>query len=345
MSILKSALRTVFKPILPQLRYARRRWSRPHFAKAQRALMLRRLDPKHPRFDAFTDYAFSTVSRGEEAVAIVRRYRSIDGVRCLDIGTAYGGFPIAFAKAGAAEAIGMEIDPELLKLAKALLLDVPCNARIVSGSVMDAEFMASLGRFDIITSNDVIEHVDNPWSYANIVAGMLCPGGSTLHFHPKQPISQLRDLGSSLLRFWHFIAQAPRGQTLLRPAFCRTYDVTEFYRLTEYMQMFAAQGLDTDVLPVDAPDVHQLSRGVTELRSMVDIKIPGALDAESRDRIRAAVLAYVDEFEALYREWQRSEDPSRYNKYCSITGCPCGGSCRVTSKTITSASGARDRLR
>ena len=56
----------------------------------------------------------------------------------------------------------MEIDPELLKLAKALLLDVPCNARIVSGSVMDAEFMASLGRFDIITSNDVIEHVDNP---------------------------------------------------------------------------------------------------------------------------------------------------------------------------------------
>ena len=70
MSILKSALRTVFKPILPQLRYARRRWSRPHFAKAQRASMLRRLDPKHPRFDAFTDYAFSTVSRGEEAVAM-----------------------------------------------------------------------------------------------------------------------------------------------------------------------------------------------------------------------------------------------------------------------------------
>jgi len=322
MSILKSALQTVFKPILPQLRYARRRWSRPHFAKAQRTLMLRRLDPKHPRFDAFTDYAFSTVSRGEEAVAIVRRYRSIDGVRCLDIGTAYGGFPIAFAKAGAAEAIGMEIDPELLKLAKALLLDVPCNARIVSGSVMDAEFMASLGRFDIITGNDVIEHVDNPWSYTNIVAGMLCPGGVLYTSIPNSRFLNYVISDAHYSVFGISLLKHPDAKRCYDQLFAEPYDVAEFYRLPEYMQMFAAQGLDTDVLPVDAPDVHQLSRGVTELRSMVDIKIPGALDAESRDRIRAAVLAYVDEFEALYREWQRSEDPQQVQQILLNYGMP-----------------------
>ena len=55
---------------------------------------------------------------------------------------------------------------------------------------------------------------------------------------------------------------------------------------------------------------------------MVDIKIPGALDAESRDRIRAAVLAYVDEFEALYREWQRSEDPQQVQQILLNYGMP-----------------------
>jgi hypothetical protein len=94
----------------------------------------------------WSDYAMTTVERGEDAIRMVQRRRPVGGLRCcLDVGCAYDGFPIAFARAGAAEAGGLELDTQLPELGQELPWDLPCPARLLCGDAMDAGFMASLG--------------------------------------------------------------------------------------------------------------------------------------------------------------------------------------------------------
>lgn len=95
--------------------------------------------------------------------------------RYLDIGTAYGGFLIAFREGGFQEVIGIEIDNQLTRLGRANIQNVP-NARILQGDFVRDDFSA-LGKFDVITCNDVIEHVSDPVVAIQKIAAMLEPQG------------------------------------------------------------------------------------------------------------------------------------------------------------------------
>jgi hypothetical protein len=151
-------------PIGKSRRFARALWA--HFA-------------PHLASDCFGlwyEYALTTNERGKATATTLQRYGSLQGKDYLDVGCAYGGFLVAFGQHGA-RVQGMDVDPALLKLAQVNLTEqrvkAPLHQLDATGSEM-ARFHNSL---DVITCNDVIEHVDDPEALVRNLANSLRPGG------------------------------------------------------------------------------------------------------------------------------------------------------------------------
>lgn len=108
------------------------------------------------------EFAASTVQRGESTRRLLSKYTEIKGKRCLDVGCAYGGFPLAFERAGAVEAVGIDVSADFLAFSDALKQDHRAKFTTHRKSILDRNSLVNLGRFDIITCNDVIEHVQGP---------------------------------------------------------------------------------------------------------------------------------------------------------------------------------------
>jgi len=106
-------------------------------------------------------YAMSTVIRGRSTLSLLESLSSIrQRNRYLDVGTGYGGFLRAAKEMGFKEVIGIELQPDLVELAKANIHDLQ-GAQVLTGDFLKGDF-STLKGFDLITCNDVIEHVDDP---------------------------------------------------------------------------------------------------------------------------------------------------------------------------------------
>jgi 2-polyprenyl-3-methyl-5-hydroxy-6-metoxy-1,4-benzoquinol methylase len=134
-------------------------------------------DVKDPMARMGLNFALSTVKRGETVKNLISQYIEIKGKRYLDVGCAYGGFLVAFKKAGASEVVGVDIDPILLAYCKALLEDHCLNISSYQKDILEKGDIQTLGTFDIITCNDVIEHVKQPNIAINHMASMLNENG------------------------------------------------------------------------------------------------------------------------------------------------------------------------
>jgi 2-polyprenyl-3-methyl-5-hydroxy-6-metoxy-1,4-benzoquinol methylase len=291
----------------------RLRWRRlPHF---KRALKIH-LDAcrTHPMVALFWKYAMTSVDRGEMAVRILRQYRAVSGARFLDVGTAYGGFPIAFAEAGASEALGIESDPQLIALAHELLKDCPCSARIIKGDAMDSEFMRSLGDFDIITCNDVIEHVDDAWKLVRHLSFCLRPDGILWLEMPNS-----RSQGQ-VVKDGHYglfgISLLPRAEAAAyhHQKFPQEYAVGEYYSLDQYLRAFEHEGLR--VVCTDSPKANEEA-----IASLLDkMKV---LEANYKDRVRNAGVDettqrhLLDAFASYFADFKKS-----YRSYQEASGLP-----------------------
>jgi SAM-dependent methyltransferase len=84
---------------------------------------------------------------------------------------------VAFKKAGAAEAIGIDVDPNLLEYCRALLKDHRLRKIYHQKDILKAEDIRPLGTFDIITCNDVIEHVRSPYTAMKHMSSLLRENG------------------------------------------------------------------------------------------------------------------------------------------------------------------------
>ena len=106
-------------------------------------------------------FAMSTVMRGQSMFLLLKSQSCIRKKnRYLDVGTGYGGFLRAAKKMGFKEVIGIELQPQLVQLARANIDELQ-GAQVLIGDFVKEDF-SSLGYFDLITCNDVIEHVDDP---------------------------------------------------------------------------------------------------------------------------------------------------------------------------------------
>lgn len=113
-------------------------------------------------YEGVMRFGLSNRERGGKFLAELKQLTGIDvaGKRVLDVGSAYGGFVISAAEAGA-EAHGIEVMEYLHALAVENARDEPGSMRFVQGDFLDREAREQLGSdpYDVIILNDVFEHV------------------------------------------------------------------------------------------------------------------------------------------------------------------------------------------
>lgn len=123
----------------------------------------------------YVEFALTTNTRGASAFKNLKPYLGDHHKKYIDVGCAYGGFVVAFARAGY-DAFGLEVDAGLARYGMLNCEDHRLHNRISVGSILDVASDLH-GAFDIITCNDVIEHVPDAAKTLAILCQMLSPGG------------------------------------------------------------------------------------------------------------------------------------------------------------------------
>lgn len=134
------------------------------------------LESLPPLYKMYASFAMSTVLRGRYFFSLLNMYACIQTRnRYLDIGTAYAGFLCAFKEQGFNEVVGIELQEHLARLGRANIQRWP-DARILVGDFLRDDY-SSLGTFDVVTCNDVIEHVDDAVLALQKMSRMVKSGG------------------------------------------------------------------------------------------------------------------------------------------------------------------------
>ena len=103
----------------------------------------------------------------------------LTGVRFLDIGSGSGLFSLAARRLGAT-VFSFDYDPQSVGCTRELRRRYfPDDARwnVAEGSVLDTDYLRSLGRFDIVYSWGVLHHTGAMWTALENAALPVTPGG------------------------------------------------------------------------------------------------------------------------------------------------------------------------
>ncbi len=196
-----------------------------------------------PTYDMYVNYALSTNKRGEVIADLISQYAKLKGRSFLDVGTAYGGYLVAFAKRGCYPYTGIDIDKDFIRLGKLNLKGNNLNPdAMICMDISDTlpDFFKEK-KFDIITCADVIEHVhDVRKSIENIKSLMKDKGWLLLEIPNRYHIDNVISdphfglFGITLLDG----NEAVEFFTSLRPG---SYKVNDFYELDYYLSFFSKE--------------------------------------------------------------------------------------------------------
>ena len=140
--------------------------------------------------------------RIETAVASLREMlecETLAGKRFLDIGSGSGLFSLAARRLGA-EVVSFDFDTNSVACTRELkkrYFDSDANWRIEQGSALDVDYVASLGKFDVVYSWGVLHHTGQMWRALENAVIPTRAGG-------KLFIALYNDTGSQASR-WHWI--------------------------------------------------------------------------------------------------------------------------------------------
>ncbi|MFH0994524.1 MAG: methyltransferase domain-containing protein [Pseudomonadota bacterium] len=202
-----------------------------------------------PCLPMYFKFAISSNERGRAVAELLAKRMEIKGKRYLDVGCAYGGFLVAFAEFGA-YSTGLDINESLLKLAKSNFKDSKAEFITYRKDVTQLQDIAGFeAGYDIITCNDVIEHVDDPADAFKHIALMLAEGGVAYFEIPN------RDAAAAVFRDGHYqlfgITQLDfEDASAYYAAYApdKPYGVKHYFRLPEYRAMLEAAGLELEIL-------------------------------------------------------------------------------------------------
>ena len=114
--------------------------------------------------------------------AVLEHAGGLGGKRVIDLGCLEGGYAAAFARHGAAEAVGVEarrLNFERCELVRSSLgLE---NLRFERADVREVS-AASHGRFDVVFAAGILYHLDDPFALVETIAGM-CDGIAVIDTH------------------------------------------------------------------------------------------------------------------------------------------------------------------
>lgn len=153
------------------------------------------------------------------------------------------------------------------------------------------QFVELINRFDIITCNDVIEHVDNPAALIENISLLLRRGGAAYleipnRNHPKFVLEDGHYLlfGITLLDY----LEAELYYKTLRPQ--GIYNTRFYLELDQYEAVFDRFGLSLSMLPesVDQISVEKARDDLTTLRRCAEeklLKVPEVVRGKTAERL------------------------------------------------------------
>ncbi len=104
---------------------------------------------------------------------------SLAGSSFVDIGCGSGLFSLAAHRLGAAPIVSLDVDPDSVGCCRELAAREGSQEgwRVLQGSVLDRDLVASLGSFDVVYSWGVLHHTGAMWDAIANAAGLVRPGG------------------------------------------------------------------------------------------------------------------------------------------------------------------------
>jgi 2-polyprenyl-3-methyl-5-hydroxy-6-metoxy-1,4-benzoquinol methylase len=205
------------------------------------------------------DFAMSTNARAARFRDFLVATAGTPAGRYLDVGCGFGGYLRAFAELGM-EPTGIEIDADRIALSRANAADGGLGDCVHQLDILAGHGVERLGRFDLITCIDVIEHVlDVPLALRRL-AELLAPGGLLcLEIPNKDSVGFVTSDG-------HFnlfgITQLSRRDAIEyhRRHFQFEYDVGHYFAADYYRERLAELGLEASYAPYPAHPARPVTR-------------------------------------------------------------------------------------
>jgi 2-polyprenyl-3-methyl-5-hydroxy-6-metoxy-1,4-benzoquinol methylase len=103
----------------------------------------------------------------------------LQGKSFLDIGCGSGLFSSAAFALRADRIVSFDVDPQSVACCRSLREKAgsPANWTVLEGSVLDGDFMAGLGTFDVVYSWGVLHHTGSMWQAVERAAALVKPQG------------------------------------------------------------------------------------------------------------------------------------------------------------------------
>jgi len=269
-------------------------------------------------------FAMSTVIRGQNMLLLLESHSCIRKKnRYLDVGTGYGGFLRAASKRGFKEVIGIELQPLLVELAKANI-DELHGAQVLIGDFVTEDF-SSLGHFDLITCNDVIEHVDDPALAIQKMTSLANEDGCISFEVPNRDAIQFVKSDGHFLIFG--ITQLAKNDAAeYYSAYTRAdkseyhFEMGEMYELDWYFGKLKENGWSAFIA-----DTHSLGGIEDAPAQLADLKnayqewqkvTKPRLDADVAQRVASAVDRYILDLEHAFMDLGNDSSRAQFkNKY------------------------------
>jgi 2-polyprenyl-6-hydroxyphenyl methylase/3-demethylubiquinone-9 3-methyltransferase len=200
------------------------------------------------------------IERAEQSLKEMLEVESLSGKTFLDIGSGSGLFSLAARRLGA-RVHSFDFDPKSVycttELKKNYFRDDE-SWQIEEASVLDAEFMKSLGEFDIVYSWGVLHHTGNLWTAMENAHQRVAPGG-------KLFIALYNDTGSQSTR-WNWIKKTYNGLPgILRSPFAAiVWLPTEIKLLASSVVRLRPKDY------IDSWTQYRKNRGMTKWRDIID---------------------------------------------------------------------------